>query len=147
MDTLKLEISETSIWGWDRVSSRVNIFINDMPLPDIMEAVEKTHFQDGRMSRYSGIQLVRAMGEFLLPEENADDEGRVAVGGCGCGEVECWPLEARITLEGDRVIWEDFYNPVMEWKHEGIRFVFARKQYDAEVLKCRQKYDEEHPKK
>ena len=33
---------------------------------------------------------------------------KLAVLGCGCGEVACWPLLVRTTLRKDTVIWSDF---------------------------------------
>jgi hypothetical protein len=31
---------------------------------------------------------------------------------CGdCGELGCWPLDVKITIEGDQVVWSDFEQP------------------------------------
>lgn len=55
--------------------------------------------------------------------------------GCDCGEVGCWPLEARVTVVGDRVTWSDFVQPYRPaWSYEGFGpFVFDRHQYEAAV--------------
>ena len=37
--------------------------------------------------------------------------GRVALLGCDCGEVGCWPLFARVRRESGAVVWESFENP------------------------------------
>lgn len=53
--------------------------------------------------------------------------------GCTCGEVGCWPLMARISVEGERVRWADFEQPHRRgrWTHDDVAFVFDRSQYDA----------------
>ena len=55
--------------------------------------------------------------------------------GCSCGIVECWPLEARVTVDDDRVTWSNF---AQEWEpdrdYTGFGpFVFDRAQYEAAV--------------
>lgn len=63
-----------------------------------------------------------------------DDGDRVAVFGCECGEVGCWPLRVRITRKGDTVVWSDFEQPNRSWSYFALGpFVFQRQQYEAAV--------------
>lgn len=55
--------------------------------------------------------------------------------GCECGEVGCWPLEARVVATGDTVVWTDFRQPQRpDRDYQGFGpFVFDRAQYDDAV--------------
>jgi hypothetical protein len=49
-----------------------------------------------------------------------------------CGEVGCWPLEVKITIEGDQVIWQDFEQPHRpeKWDYKTLGpFRFETKAY------------------
>ncbi len=61
--------------------------------------------------------------------------GRLWLLGCECGEVGCWPLEARVDVAGDLVVWTDFRQPHRPDRgYAGFGpFVFARDPYDAAV--------------
>jgi len=39
------------------------------------------------------------------------EANKIAVLGCSCGEVGCWPLLAAIQLDADCIIWQDFEQP------------------------------------
>ena len=61
--------------------------------------------------------------------------GRLWLLGCECGEVGCWPLDARVDAGADLVVWTDFrqpYRPDRDYTGFGP-FVFDREQYDAAV--------------
>ncbi len=69
---------------------------------------------------------------------DAQDRGKTPLLSCkGCGEVGCWPFLARITVDDDTVTWSEFEQPRRPgWRYEGLGpFVFARKQYEAALLK------------
>jgi hypothetical protein len=59
--------------------------------------------------------------------------GRLWLLACECGEVGCWPFEARVVVTGDLVVWADFRQPNRSgWSYAGLGpFVFDRDQYDA----------------
>ncbi|GCD48198.1 hypothetical protein [Streptomyces paromomycinus] len=42
---------------------------------------------------------------------SADVLGTTSLLGCGCGELNCWPLMARITVTDEFVIWDSFQQP------------------------------------
>ena len=64
--------------------------------------------------------------------------GRLWLLGCDCGEVGCWPLEARVTVAGESVTWSEFRQPFREaWSYEGFGpFVFHRPAYDDAVARA-----------
>ncbi|MCW2144651.1 hypothetical protein [Actinoplanes cyaneus] len=39
------------------------------------------------------------------------DRGVIALLGCDCGEVGCWPLESQVLVEKDLVTWRGFTQP------------------------------------
>lgn len=47
-----------------------------------------------------------------------------------CGELGCWPLDVKITTEGDQTIWQDFEQPHRpEWNHKIGPYHFQTKAY------------------
>lgn len=55
--------------------------------------------------------------------------------GCDCGEVGCWPLEARIITGSDKVTWTDFAQPHRRSRdYQGFGdYVFGRPAYERAV--------------
>ncbi|MFC6565392.1 hypothetical protein [Actinoplanes utahensis] len=64
-----------------------------------------------------------------------DRQGVIALLGCDCGEVGCWPLEAQVLTKGDLVIWRHFTQPFRPTRDYGDfgPFLFHRTQYDDAV--------------
>jgi hypothetical protein len=60
------------------------------------------------------------------------DEEKVQLLGCGCGEIGCSPLLARVTVTDDTVTWDDFEQPTRpEWDYDDLGpFTFERSQYE-----------------
>ncbi|XRQ09711.1 hypothetical protein ACN3XK_02040 [Actinomadura welshii] len=56
----------------------------------------------------------------------------IALLGCDCGEVGCWPLEAHVQTNGDLVTWQGFTQPHSPKRDYGTfgPFTFRRPQYD-----------------
>jgi hypothetical protein len=52
---------------------------------------------------------------------------------CQCGEVGCWPLEAKIEVNDRKVVWRDFRQPHRPtWDYSGFGpFIFERAAYEA----------------
>jgi hypothetical protein len=83
------------------------------------------YFEYGSLDRYLFSQpegnLWRAQKQYLL--------------GCSCGEVGCWPLEARIDCLDSEVIWNSFsqpFRPDRDYSKFGP-FTFDLEQYKAVV--------------
>lgn len=78
----------------------------------------------------------------LTPRSTEEDE-KVALLGCTCGETGCWPLLARITHDASSVTWSDFEQPhrgeesaAGHWSYAGLGpFIFEREQYERELDK------------
>ncbi len=142
MDTLHFEIGKREDPAAGLVDA-VGIFINDHNLVDTVRKVELPfRAREGRphlASRYVGLPPEemfypsrRLLGE---PETYYDTDyldGKLAVLGCGCGEVGCWPLLVRISVTEDRVTWGDFEQPHRKsWRYGRLGpFVFERDAYE-----------------
>jgi hypothetical protein len=86
------------------------------------------HFNFGDLTRY------------YLGVENQrwPRAGTVWLLGCDCGEVGCWPLEARIERTDEHVKWSGFRQPFRtQWRYDDFGpFTFERGQYDAAVTEA-----------
>ncbi len=62
-------------------------------------------------------------------------KGVIALLGCDCGEVGCWPLEAQVLIENDLVTWRSFAQPFRPQRDYGSfgPFTFRRSQYEGAV--------------
>jgi hypothetical protein len=63
------------------------------------------------------------------------ESGVIALLGCDCGEVGCWPLEARVLVDDDLVTWRGFGQPHRPKRDYGSfgPFTFRRSQYERAV--------------
>ncbi|MEV6597729.1 hypothetical protein AB0M36_12770 [Actinoplanes sp. NPDC051346] len=63
------------------------------------------------------------------------NKGVVALLGCDCGEVGCWPLESQVLIENDLVTRRGFAQPFRSQHDYGSfgPFTFRRSQYDGAV--------------
>ena len=72
-------------------------------LPGCYGGIEPSSENRGRWVRY-------LLGE-AYPEDDGPSNGITWLLGCSCSVAGCWPLEARVTVERDRVTWNGFANP------------------------------------
>lgn len=80
------------------------------------------HFNFGDLSRY-----------YLGTEANQwPKPGEAWLLGCQCGEVGCWPLAVRITVDSSTVTWSNFAQPRRsDWDYAAFGpFKFDRRQYE-----------------
>lgn len=93
------------------------LIVNGIRLTTLIAEFEREHLYDDPAGGYAG----------LIPEyfnfgpldryfmgASADSlfaGGRYYLLSCECGEVGCWPLEARIISNEQQVSWEDFAQP------------------------------------
>ena len=113
MDTIRFEIGKREDPS-DGVVDAVNILVNHRNLVDILREVELPfRVQEGRphfASKYVGLppQDIFLPSPRLLDEPatfyDHDYPGKIAVLGCGCGDVGCWPLLVEISLRDDVVV-------------------------------------------
>ena len=60
--------------------------------------------------------------------------GTIAVLGCTCGDLECWPLYAAVEPGRSRVTWSHFRQPFRERDHGGFGpFEFDRAAYGGAI--------------
>jgi hypothetical protein len=103
---------------------------------DLLELVRRIELPQATAD---GQPDLAASYEVLGPERweqltDLDDDNRVAVFGCNCGVVECWPLRVRITVKNGTVVWSDFEQPNRAWEYLRLGpFVFQREQYEQAV--------------
>lgn len=120
----------------------VAIFVNGRDLVKSLREVELPFAsREGRSDRaghYAGLPpeevflpSPRLLGEPTTYYDHDDPDGRIAVLGCVCGDVGCWPFRVGIRLREDVVIWDDFQQPHrLSWDYAGLRpFVFDRREY------------------
>lgn len=84
------------------------------------------HFDFGDLSRY-------LHGE----PRSWPGNGLVALLGCECGELGCWPLLAQVQVVGGRVVWDHLEQPYRKQRdYSGFGpFVFDEEQYRAAVAR------------
>ena len=69
---------------------------------------------------------------FALESAFVDEDGRIPLLGCECGEWGCWPLLARVVADEKTVTWTDFRQPHRkERDYFGFGpFTFGRVEYE-----------------
>ena len=132
--------------GWERHPKEVVVTpsIDDKLLTELVSAFEAKHhfepldgygglipdwFNYGPLDRYfmadipAGSYWVRLAGIYVL--------------GCECGEVGCWPLVCRVTVEGESVTWDRFRQPHRPERNysEFGPFVFNLGQYQEAIAR------------
>ena len=146
MNKLYLDVSHEMDEEIDFPFYRVDIVINGQRLIDLAREVELPFAEaEGRLVHAGEYQNLPPRAVFLpsrswLPE-NGEEITELLI--CGfCGTWGCWPLEARITVEDERVVWSDFCQPHRSkskppvWRYDRLGpFVFDRRQYEAELGK------------
>ncbi|MGH3146336.1 MAG: hypothetical protein ACRDTR_11110 [Rubrobacter sp.] len=139
MDEIRFEIDQREDPVEGSVGA-VSIFVNGRDLTEIAREIElPSAAHEGKpdiAGSYVGLkpEAVFLPSRRLLgrPEERyADRYGKIAVLGCGCGVVGCWPLLVSIAVLEDEVFWNDFEQPHRgRWRYDALGpFVFDRSQY------------------
>ena len=141
MDVIRFEIGEREDPANGLVDA-VEIFVNDRNLTDVLREVELPFAaREGKpdlAGRYVGLPpeeiylpSPRLFGDPATYYDYDYLDGKIAVLGCVCGEVGCWPFRVRITLREDVVVWDGFEQPHRRtWRYDELRpFVFDRTQY------------------
>jgi hypothetical protein len=68
-----------------------------------------------------------------------DDGDTVLLACSSCGEWDCWPLTARVTVDRRTVRWSDFRTGHRPWDLTGIGpFTFDRAQYEGALPPARE---------
>lgn len=115
----------------DGVSLIEQVKHHEMPMatqenhPDIAGAYAWPPFSESLRSALRGV--------------TTDEDGKVFLLICTCGEPGCWPLRARIQVNDETVSWHDFEQPHRasdsaehHWRYDTFGpFVFKRSHYEA----------------
>lgn len=98
--------------------------------PFVEMAREFEHAFAGELAgAYEGLVPVDAIEDVLLAAD-AEPGGKTELLGCTCRCPGCWPLAARIIVEGGTVTWSEFEQPHRDWSYAGFGpFVFDLDQY------------------
>ncbi len=121
MDTLRLEMGKREDPS-DGLVDAVDIFVNGHDLQGIVKERELPFAAREGRPHLAGSHAGLPPGEMLLPSRRLlgrpethhdaqSPDGKLAVLGCVCGEPGCWPLQARITVREDVVVWGEFEQP------------------------------------
>jgi hypothetical protein len=118
--------------------------IDKVPLTDLIHQFEQRMGMETRPVSYGGLipryfKFGPVRDHFFATDKavNWEEEPRrkVALLGCQCGEVGCWPLICQITSDQDTVTWSEFaqlHRPNRDYQDFGP-FHFRRGQYEQVV--------------
>ncbi|WP_239313920.1 hypothetical protein [Plantactinospora mayteni] len=136
---------EVRPWGHGPTPAReVLPYIDNVSLVDLVRGYELAAGYDVP-GAYAGIVLDHFnFGDLTSYLTGAPDSaywanrGVIALLGCDCGEVGCWPLEALVLLDDGLVTWRGFAQPFRPNRDYGTfgPFVFQRTQYERAVRKA-----------
>lgn len=126
---------------------QIKIEVNGVELPELVREAELPSARAGAeeemagnyIGLVAGFMRVDLAGQFLGGQGTPmfeDSNGKTALLGCGCGEVGCSPLMARIEVTDEAVTWQDFEQPTRpDWEYEGFGpFRFDRAQYERALM-------------
>lgn len=129
------------------------ITVNGEPLPELFRHLEERFAsQPGEQARpgnYSGMRCYGLMKSVAWQYQGrrgshfwSGPHDKTALLACRCGEVACWPLMARVTLNPATVVWSDFEQPhrsdespavrggrLQIWDYGDYSLKFDRRQY------------------
>ncbi|MBA2693030.1 MAG: hypothetical protein H0U65_11135 [Rubrobacter sp.] len=159
MDELELRITKR-LDAFGGPADEVDILVNGVDFLSLVREVERPFAAEEGLpflaGSYTGLppEAVFLPSRRLLGEPDGlydDEEEKICLLGCGCGVIGCWPLMARIAVEGETVVWSDFEQPhraddtlhsserrIGVWRYNGFGpFVFEKSRYVAELGKLR----------
>lgn len=121
-------------------------FIDGRDLVDLVSEFEDVSGYEPA-GGYDGIVPTRYAFGPLVPYYLGQPEGgsgrEIAVLGCACGEMGCWPLDVRVDLRRDSVVWSAFrqsHRPDRAYDGFGP-FTFDRRQYEAAAVNVAAVFD------
>ncbi len=118
------------------------IFVDNQPFVELMRLHEQpwaeAEGQPQLAGQYTTLPLLwrYALAKHYLGDSTivAEDDEKIALLICSvCGETGCWPLLARVQVNGDTIVWSDFEQPHRsQWRYDSLGpFVFDQAQYEA----------------
>lgn len=145
MDKIRLEVQQVIDEDYGRSFSEVAIFINDRNLIDILRQIElpfaKKEAHPDIAGSYAGLvpEMIFWPSRYFLGEPAVGD--KIDVLQCVCRSKGCWPFSVRITVDDDKVIWDQFSQPHRTkthpsggWQYDKYEpFVFDKNQYMSQL--------------
>lgn len=126
---------------------QIKIEVNGVELPELVREAElpsaRSNDEEDMAGNYIGLvagyMRIDLAGQFLGGQGTPMFDGsreKTQLLGCGCGEVGCSPLMARVTVTDETVIWEEFEQPTRpDWDYDGFGpFTFDRAQYEQALM-------------
>lgn len=119
-------------------------FVDNVSLVELVSGYEHAAGFDVRRA-YAGLVLDHFnFGDLIAYLTGQPDSaysaarGVIALLGCDCGEVGCWPLESQVLVENDFVIWRGFAQPFRPRRDYGSfgPFTFRKNQYESAARKA-----------
>lgn len=127
------------------VEDGVEIYINSRSLLSYIKPVEMPFAEKEGQPEIAGDYLplkVHYLHSSLIEDVEWDEQGKSVVYSCPCGEIGCWPLNVRIEWGDKYVVWKDFSQGCRrEWKYDGLKFIFDRRQYERQLKKLVRIYE------
>jgi hypothetical protein len=159
MDRLTLEIEAIELGRRDTeqgsvdhgTHARVRILVNGRDLRAVVGELERTSAAAegnagpaGAYHYLSRYHFPAGLFEGCPDDPDLRYEGRVALMGCDCGEVGCWPFLASITHETGGVRWSGFRQPFRPgWDYDALGSLrFDGADYNAEVARAQDRFRE-----
>jgi hypothetical protein len=126
---------------------QIKIRVNGVDLPELVREAElpsaRTDDEEDLAGNYIGLvagyMRVDLAGQFLGGQGRpmfTGSEDKTALLGCGCGEVGCSPLMARVTVTDETVTWDEFEQPTRpDWDYDEFGpFTFDRSEYERALM-------------
>jgi hypothetical protein len=126
---------------------QIRIQVNGVDFPELVRdaelpsarADEEEETAGNYIGLVAGYMRIDLAGQFLGGQGTAmfeRTEEKTALLGCGCGEVGCSPLMARVTVTDDTVTWDEFEQPTRPaWDYDDLGpFTFDRAQYERALM-------------
>jgi hypothetical protein len=126
---------------------QIKIEVNGVELPELVReaelpsarADEDEEIAGNYIGLVAGYMRIDLAGQFLGGQGTpmfTGAEEKTALLGCGCGDVGCSPLMARVTVTDETVTWDDFEQPTRpDWDYEDFGpFTFDRTQYERALM-------------
>jgi hypothetical protein len=129
-------------WGGEPDPARELLpYVDNVSLVDLVSGYE--HASDFRVpGKYAGLVIDHFkfgdLTAYLMGEPQSDywaNRDVIALLGCDCGEIGCWPLEAQVIVDDSLVTWRGFAQPHRPTRDYGTfgPFAFRRNQYERAV--------------
>ncbi len=143
MNRLSIEFTEEKDEEGDSYRG-VRLIVDGADFRALVKSFETTHAKkEGHpdlAGDYHWLDAAYTSSEVLLGQAEREygiSDDKVALMGCSCGVVSCWPLECRVDVVGSTVTWNEFGQPHRSvdsaasfWDYSDFGpFVFDRAEY------------------